>query len=61
MNASSGIRTHDPSVWIRGDISHIRPRGYCDTQTINIYRYEFCIAKKPDAQIRKAKQEQELV
>jgi hypothetical protein len=30
IHASSGIRTHDPSVRANEDSSCLRPRGYCD-------------------------------
>jgi hypothetical protein len=29
IHASSGIRSHDPSVWGGEDISCLRPRGHC--------------------------------
>jgi hypothetical protein len=29
MHGSSGIQTHDPSVWGGEDSSYLRPRGYC--------------------------------
>jgi hypothetical protein len=32
MHASSGIRTHDPSVWAGEDVSYIRQRGHFDRQ-----------------------------
>jgi hypothetical protein len=31
-HASSGIRTHDPSVWAGKYTSRVRPRCHCDTQ-----------------------------
>jgi hypothetical protein len=34
MHASSGIRTHDSSVWAGGDSSRLRPRGHCDRRHI---------------------------
>jgi hypothetical protein len=30
IHASSGIRTHDPSVWAGEDSSCLRPPGHCD-------------------------------
>jgi hypothetical protein len=30
IHASSRIRIHDPSVWVREDSSCLRPRGNCD-------------------------------
>jgi hypothetical protein len=30
IHASSGIRTHDPSVWSDEDILCLRPHGHCD-------------------------------
>jgi hypothetical protein len=33
IHASSGIRTHDPSVRAGGDVSCLRPRGHCDRPT----------------------------
>jgi hypothetical protein len=32
IHALSGIRTHDPSVRVSEDSSHLRLRGYCDRQ-----------------------------
>jgi hypothetical protein len=43
MRASSGIRTHDPSVWAGEDSLCFRMRGHCDRrqyQSINIYQSE---------------------
>jgi hypothetical protein len=33
IHASSGIRSHDPSVWASEDSSCLRPRGHCDRLT----------------------------
>jgi hypothetical protein len=30
IHVSSGIRTHDPSVWAEDNSSCLRPRGHCD-------------------------------
>jgi hypothetical protein len=30
INASSGTRTHNPSVWVAKDISCFRPHAHCD-------------------------------
>jgi hypothetical protein len=35
MHASSGIRTHDPSVRAGEDSSRLRPRGHCDRLIMN--------------------------
>jgi hypothetical protein len=37
IHASSGTRTHDPSVRAGEDISCLRPRGHCD-RLLNIQR-----------------------
>jgi hypothetical protein len=37
IHASSGIRTHDPSVRTGEDSSCIRPRGYCDRRPDSIF------------------------
>jgi hypothetical protein len=36
IHASSGIRTHDPSVWAGKDGSWLTPRGHCERQQYQI-------------------------
>jgi hypothetical protein len=36
IHASSGIRTHDPSVREDEDISCLRPHGHCDWHSDNM-------------------------
>jgi hypothetical protein len=37
IHASSGIRTHDPSIWAGDDISCLRPRIHCNQPTHKIF------------------------
>jgi hypothetical protein len=39
IHASSGIRTHDPSIWAGEDNSCSRPRGHCDWLQVYIHFY----------------------
>jgi hypothetical protein len=42
IHASSGIRTHDLSVWTGENSSCLRPRGYCDRYRSNLNLMSIC-------------------
>jgi hypothetical protein len=45
IRASSGIRTHDPSVRGGEYISWLRPRGHCDRQARNLRHFILLVYK----------------